>query len=60
MFDAILLAAHSLSEFSQIYPIQTNIDSTKCSSTTYNHQPLPFRYGQKLIAFIRKTVSKYF
>uniref|UniRef100_A0A915DVI6 Uncharacterized protein n=1 Tax=Ditylenchus dipsaci TaxID=166011 RepID=A0A915DVI6_9BILA len=57
IFDAIYLAAHSVLNFSQLYPIEPSSGvhhtTVKCRSTT--HSQVPYGYGRKLINHIRNT-----
>lgn len=54
MFDAVYLAAYSTYNLSQVYPLRTDIYSTRCRSTTRGH--IPYKYGRRLIQHVRNTV----
>ncbi|KAH7726269.1 CBN-GLR-5 protein [Aphelenchoides avenae] len=53
MFDAMYLAAYSTYNLSQVYPLRTDIYSTRCRSTTRGH--IPYKYGRRLIQHVRNT-----
>ncbi|KAI6179694.1 hypothetical protein M3Y98_00638000 [Aphelenchoides besseyi] len=52
-FDGVYLAARSLSNMSQEYPIKTDLHTTRCRTTTRGY--VPYRYGRKLIDEIKNN-----
>uniref|UniRef100_A0AC34PV84 Uncharacterized protein n=1 Tax=Panagrolaimus sp. JU765 TaxID=591449 RepID=A0AC34PV84_9BILA len=53
MFDAVFLAAHSVFNLSQLYPLKNEVNYARCRSMTA--APIPFHYGKKLINHIFET-----
>lgn len=55
-FDAVYLAAHSIYNISQEYPLKTDLHTTRCRTSTRGY--IPYRYGRKIIEQVKNNVSR--